>query len=101
MLSRCAQGLNQIWRCVPMDQGPPRHHVVEIPVAIDVFDCGTAAPVHEDRRATDRLEGADGAIDSAWQDSFCSLKELSAGDKLLHARGCDAREAARRHARSR
>ena len=65
---RGGEGLQEPLRRVPVDQRSPRHHVVDVVVAVDVLDSGAAAPRNEERRPADRLEGPDRTVDSAGKD---------------------------------
>ena len=66
---RGGEGLQQPSRRVAVDERAPRHYVIDIGVAVRVFDPGAARARDEERRAADRLERADGTIDPTGQDA--------------------------------
>src|SRR5271165_3626004 len=55
---------------VPEDQRPPRHHVVDVGVVVEVGQRAALGRFHEKRRSADRLEGAHRRIDAARNDSL-------------------------------
>src|SRR6476469_1493425 len=56
-------GAPKLVRRAAMDQGAPRHDVVDIGVAVHIFDAGAAGARDEQRRAAHGLEGANRAVD--------------------------------------
>jgi hypothetical protein len=62
---------------VAVNQRPPRHHVVDEGVAVDIFEDGAGAASNEQRRPANRLKRAHGAVDPAGQHSG------GAGEQLL------------------
>ena len=53
---------------MPEDQRPPRAHVVDVPVPVDVLDLGAGAGPYEERLAPDRAHRAHRAVDAARDD---------------------------------
>src|SRR5450756_2247825 len=54
------------WR-VAVDQWTPRHHVIDVGVAVHIFQARAPGGLHEQGIAADRFEGADGAVNAARQ----------------------------------
>ena len=57
-----------------VNQRPPRHHVVDVGVAVDVGDGGARGARIKSGVAADGLERADRAVDAAGKD-FCGAGE--------------------------
>jgi hypothetical protein len=51
-----------------MNQRTPRHDEVDIGVPVLILDPGTSTPMNKRRFASHRAEGADWAIDAAWEE---------------------------------
>ena len=66
------QRLDQAARRVSMDERPPRHHVVDERVAVDVFDPRAGGAADEERRRVNGLERADRAVHAPWEDALRS-----------------------------
>src|SRR5262249_61927272 len=47
------------------DQRPPREHVVDVPVPVDVHEIRAIAPLDEERRASDRAKSTYGRAHTA------------------------------------
>ena len=62
-------------RSVAVNERPPRHHVVDEPVAVDVFDARTRRATDEQGRRADSLERADRAVDAARENALGSREE--------------------------
>ena len=65
-------------RRVAVDQRPPRHHVVDEAVAVDVLSRRAAPRADEQRRAADGLKRANGTVDAAGKDLLARAKRLRA-----------------------
>ena len=68
--------LEQAFRSMAVDQRAPRHHVVDVLVAVRIFDRGAAAADDEQRRGANRLERPYRAVDTSGQDARGGGKEL-------------------------
>jgi hypothetical protein len=67
--------LQQARRSVPVDERPPRHHVVDEAVAVHVFEHGAGGAPDEARRAAHRLEGANGTVHAAGEHTAGAFEE--------------------------
>src|SRR4029453_11523342 len=78
---RCRRGqrLDETFRRMPVNQWTPRHHVVDIAMAVGVLDVSASAAFDEQWRRADRLEGPDGAVDATWEDPRGRSEELFGG----------------------
>ena len=59
--------LHHLGMGVAGDQRAPRHHPVDVAVAVDVGQLGALAARHEQRVAADRAHRADGRVHAAGQ----------------------------------
>src|SRR4029077_8461519 len=50
---------------VSVNERPPRHHEVDEPIAVHIFQPRAGGAADEQRRRADRLECADGAVDTS------------------------------------
>ena len=89
------QGRCEARRRVSVNERPPRHHVVDEAVAVDVLEVRPLGSFDEQRRGADRLEGADGAVDAAGQD-FLGAGEETIGLSRFHRRRLRYQNAGRR-----
>src|SRR6188508_924714 len=83
---RAGDRLHQSSRRVAVNQRPPRHHVVDEAVAVDVLNDRARAALDEQRRSADGVKGANRAVNSAGQDLAGPSKELLRTCRILHAR---------------
>jgi hypothetical protein len=67
-----------------VDERPPRHHVVDEPVAVDVLERRSGCATDEERRAADGLKGADGAVDATGEHLNRSSEELLTSTGVSH-----------------
>src|SRR5262249_16472618 len=82
---RC--GLNRLHQPlgdVPVNQGAPRHDVIDVAVAVDIFDGGSRRPLDEDWCAAYRRERADGAVHTAGKHIKCPGKKPLGFRRSLH-----------------
>ena len=84
--------LDETPRRVAVDERSPRHHVVDVAVAVDVFERRAGRAANEERRRADRLEGADGAVDAAGQNPLSAREETR---RTIRASDCDERPVTR------
>ena len=68
-------GAHQAGRRVPVDQRSPRHHVVDVGVAVDVGQPRACSATDEERRGANGLERADRTVHASREDSLSSLKQ--------------------------
>src|SRR5262249_28865611 len=66
---RCREGLQEAPRRVAVDERPPRHHVVDVLVAVGVVDPRAFRAADEKRRAAYRFERANRTVDAAGEDA--------------------------------
>jgi hypothetical protein len=71
------------WR-VAMNQRPPRHHIVDEAVAVDVLNDRARAAFDEQRRTADGLKRSNRAVDTAGKDLAGALEELLRSCGCLH-----------------
>ena len=76
-LLRCrGNRLDQRARGVAVNERPPRHHVVDEAIAVDVFDDRARPTADEERRSADGLKRANRTVNAAGKDLTRSGEEL-------------------------
>ena len=84
VLGRRADGANQPARRMAVNQRAPRHHVVDVGVAVDIANRCPGGAADEQRRPADCLKGTDGAVDAAGENGARSREELLGCSWLFH-----------------
>ena len=54
-------------RRVAVDERSPRHHIIDVAIAVDVLDVRASGAANEQRGCADALEGAHGTVDATGQ----------------------------------
>src|SRR6266542_290550 len=72
---RLAPGLDHRRRGVTEDERTPRAQEVEVAASVHVGDAAALPARDEEGRAADAAEGADGAVDAAWDHALRLLEE--------------------------
>jgi len=70
---------------VTEDVGAPGAYVVNVAVAVDVFDACSFGALDEERVAVDIFEGADGGVDTAGDEGFGFGEEFGR-ERMVHGR---------------
>jgi hypothetical protein len=74
-----------------VNERSPRHHVVDEPVAVDVFERRACRPPDEQRRAANGLERPHRAIDAAGKDADGAGEQLPGLNGSFHRRRAASR----------
>ena len=80
---RRGQRFHERARGVAVNQGTPRHHVVDERVAVDVLDAGARRAADEQGRCADGLERPNGTVDTARQQRLRACEEAG-GANCFH-----------------